>query len=70
MSDKSRTVASLLCFFLGIFGVHRFYLGKTKSGILMLCTAWMTIGIWPLIDLILIVAGKGTDVNGLPVTVW
>ena len=70
MSEKSRTVASLLAFFLGIFGAHRFYLGKTKSAILMLCVAWATLGIWPLVDFIFIVAGKGTDADGLLVTEW
>jgi len=70
MSDKSRTVDALLCFFLGVFGAHRFYEGKTKSAILMLCVAWATFGIWPIIDLIFIVAGKGTDKDGLPIKQW
>jgi TM2 domain-containing membrane protein YozV len=37
-SDKSRGVALALAVFLGYFGAHRFYAGKVKSGILMLCT--------------------------------
>ncbi len=34
VSDRSRLAAALLCFFLGVFGVHRFYVGKVGTGIL------------------------------------
>lgn len=34
----SYNIAWLLLTFLGIFGVHRFYLGKWVSGIIWLCT--------------------------------
>jgi TM2 domain-containing membrane protein YozV len=34
---KSPGIAYALWFFLGLLGAHRFYLGKTTSGILMLC---------------------------------
>ena len=33
---KSVLVAYLLWFFLGVFGLHRFYLGNVPSGLLML----------------------------------
>ena len=33
---KYRIVAALLAFFLGMLGVHRFYLGDTKNGTIML----------------------------------
>lgn len=36
ISSRSRLITSLLVFFLGIFGVHRFYLGKARSGLIML----------------------------------
>jgi len=42
LSPKSRLVALLLCFFLGPLGVHRFYVGKIGTGILML----LTLGGW------------------------
>lgn len=35
-SDKNKIVAALLAFFLGTLGVHKFYLGKTTAGIIML----------------------------------
>ena len=37
-SEKSKSVAELLCFFFGIFGAHRFYVGKIGTGFLWLFT--------------------------------
>ena len=46
-ADKSVGVAYLLWLFLGVFGVHHFYLGKVGRGIGYLLTcAWLTIGLW------------------------
>ena len=36
VSPKSRLAATLLAWFLGIFGAHRFYLGKTGTAVVML----------------------------------
>jgi TM2 domain-containing membrane protein YozV len=47
---KSKGVAYLLWFFLGIVGGHKFYLGKTGMGILYICTAGI-FGIGWFIDL-------------------
>lgn len=38
-ADKNRFVAALLALFLGTLGLHKFYLGKIKAGIIMLCVA-------------------------------
>ena len=62
-SDKSKTVALLLCFFLGVLGIHRFYVGKIGTGVLMLITLG-GLGIWNLIDFIIIVMQKFTDSEG------
>ena len=35
-AEKSKLVAALLALFLGVFGVHKFYLGCNKAGIIML----------------------------------
>ncbi len=50
--DKNKIVAALLAFFLGWIGIHKFYLGKTTAGVLMLLggtIGWITFGIIPLI---------------------
>ncbi len=65
-SPKGFIPTILLCFFLGGLGVHRFYVGKTGTGILMLLTLG-GLGIWSLIDFIMIVCGAFKDGNGLPI---
>ncbi|MBL6989570.1 MAG: TM2 domain-containing protein [Bacteriovoracaceae bacterium] len=65
VSDKGFVPAALLCLFLGGFGLHRFYVGKIGTGILMLITLG-GLGIWTLIDLILIIMGVFKDSNDLP----
>lgn len=62
-SPKSGVATILLCFFLGPLGAHRFYVGKMGTGILHLITAGC-LGIWTLIDFVMIVTGKFTDGEG------
>ncbi|MAM05467.1 MAG: hypothetical protein CMD06_05870 [Flavobacteriales bacterium] len=47
---------AVVCFFLGGLGIHRFMMGDTTNGILMLLTAGGC-GIWALIDFIRILTG-------------
>ena len=61
--EKSWIVTILLCLFLGMFGIHRFYTGKTKSAIIQLLTLG-GVGIWTFIDLIVIANQKFQDTNG------
>ncbi len=69
MSDKKILPAFLLCFFLGFLGIHRFYVGKTGSGVAQLLTCG-GLGIWALIDLIIIATGGFTDKDGNKLTQW
>ncbi|MEX1030093.1 MAG: TM2 domain-containing protein [Paenibacillaceae bacterium] len=66
-SSKSFIAALLLAFFLGTLGVHRFYVGKIGTGILMLVTLG-GLGVWVLIDFITIAIGKFTDKEGKRIT--
>ena len=66
-SRRSRMVALLLCFFLGIFGAHKFYLGKFGMGIVYLFT-YGFFGFGWLIDLFVLLLGNPKDKQGLPLT--
>ena len=75
MSDKSRLVAFLLAFLLGVFGVHRFYVGKTGSAVAMLILSLTLVGmivtgIWALADWIIILCGGFTDAQGRKIVHW
>jgi len=63
-SEKGFVPTILLCLFLGTLGIHRFYVKKIGTGILMLIT-FGALGIWALIDLIVIICGKFKDKQGL-----
>ena len=62
---KSKITALLLCLFLGFLGIHRFYVGKSGTGILYLLTMGFG-GIGVLIDFILILIGSFRDKAGQP----
>lgn len=79
VSDKSKGLAAVLCFFLGVLGIHRFYLGKGGTGFLMLLltivggittgliVGWFIIGIvglWEFIDFFRILFGAMKDGSG------
>src|SRR3954464_4275301 len=68
-SEKSRGVALALAGVLGVFGAHRFYVGKTGTGLLMLCTLGGA-GLWYLYDIIMVAGGSFRDSEGKLLSVW
>lgn len=62
---KSKTTMAIVCFFLGSLGIHRFMMGYTGIGVLMLLTAGCC-GILTLIDFIRILMGKLNMADGQP----
>lgn len=84
VSSKSKVAAILLAFFLGSFGVHRFYLGHTNSGVTMLVLTLIgtilgsclivplillfVTWVWAIVDIINIATGALTDVTGEPLS--
>lgn len=69
VSEKRNLPAFLLCFFLGMVGVHRFYVGKIGTGILQLLTLG-GVGLWWIIDLIVILCSGFTDKEGARIALW
>jgi len=89
VSPKSRAIAALLCFFLGGFGAHRFYVGNSGTAAVMLILwilgivfvltilgaivgviLFVAVGIWGLVDFIVILTGNFGDSMGRKVTRW
>lgn len=69
ISDKSRAAAALLCWFLGVIGIHRFYVGKVGTGIAQIFTLG-GLGIWALVDFIMILAGSFRDKDNRLLINW
>ncbi len=64
VDNNNKWIASiLLCWFLGVFGAHRFYNGLTGTAVLQLLTLGGC-GIWTLVDLIMIITGSFKDADG------
>ncbi len=65
-SRKSGLITLILSVFLGELGIDRFYVGKIGTGLLKLLTLG-GVGIWWLLDIILIITGNFTTKSGQPV---
>lgn len=68
-SDKRKWTAFFLCLFLGGLGMHRFYVGKIGTGVILLLLFVLLPGIGvlaALVDLIRIVVGNFRDKQGRP----
>jgi len=82
VSSKSRLAAALLAWFLGTLGLHRFYIGKVGTGLLILilgvlgwATTWVfgfgfIFSIWVFIDFVVILVGSMKDSNGRQILNW
>jgi hypothetical protein len=68
-SDYTRLPVLLLCLLFGWLGVHRFFVGKIGTGVLMMVTIG-GLGIWIVIDLILIILGEFRDRDGHRILRW
>ncbi|GAB1416252.1 TM2 domain-containing protein [Paludibacter sp.] len=64
--DNKWLITLLLCWFLGVFGIHRFYTGHTVIGVVQLLTLGGC-GIWALVDFIMIIVGSYKDADGNPI---
>ena len=63
VSDKKKYLAAILALLLGFVGAHRFYVGKTESGVFQI----ITLGgffLWAIADLIIILFGEFKDSDG------
>jgi TM2 domain-containing membrane protein YozV len=67
-SEKNWIVTLVLAIFVGTLGIDRFYSGSILLGILKLVT-FGGLGLWWLIDLIMLVTGSYKDGNGLPIAI-
>jgi TM2 domain-containing membrane protein YozV len=69
---KQKLVAGILGILIGSFGVHSFYLGNSKKGIIQIVVTLVTCGIggiWGFIEGIMILIGnQNTDAYGQPLT--
>jgi TM2 domain-containing membrane protein YozV len=86
VSLKSRLATTLLAWFLGIVGAHRFYVGKTGTAVVMLllgiagwATVWIfgfglvfliAVGVWAFVDFIFAVTGHMRDAEGRLIQKW
>ncbi len=69
VSTKSRLVAFLLCYIFGMFGAHRFYVGKKFTAVLYILTMGL-FGIGLIVDTLKIILGKFRDVEDNLITKW
>jgi len=86
ISPKSRLAVALFAVFLGFLGVHRFYLGKSASAVVMFvlgiagwCTMWLfgagilfliAVYLWALVDFVITVSGRMQDGAGRAIKNW
>jgi TM2 domain-containing membrane protein YozV len=74
VSPRSRLAALLFCILLGIFGAHRFYVGKHGTAVTLLLLSLVTLGtvgaLWAIVDAVLIALGSFRDKQGRRLLHW
>lgn len=68
-SERSRSVGLVLGMLGGVFGLHRFYAGRTQSGVIMAIT-FGGLGMWWLYDMVMLISGEFRDADDLPLRNW
>ena len=68
-SERSRSVALILGVLGGVFGFHRFYVGRPQSAVFQALTLG-GLGMWWLYDMVMILAGEFQDRDGLRIRNW
>ena len=69
VSERSRAVALILQIVGGPLGLHRFYVGRWQTGILMILTLG-GIGLWWLYDFVVLLAGEFRDADDRVLRNW
>jgi len=71
-APKQKMVAGLLGILIGSLGIHSFYMGNSKKGIIQIVATVVTcglLGIWGFVEGIMILIGNiKTDAYGVPLT--
>jgi class 3 adenylate cyclase len=69
ISTRKRLISAILALCFGVFGAHRFYAGKTGTGLAQVLTIG-GLGIWCFIDFFIILFGEFTDIDGKKIRQW
>ena len=68
-SESNKTILPIVLFLILLPTVHRFYVGKTGTGLLFFFTVG-GLGIWWIYDVIISITGNFTDKQGRKITRW
>ncbi len=60
------TTAVVCTIFLGFLGIDRMVIGRVGLGIAKLLLGWATLGVWVIVDAVLVCTGKAVDGAGRP----
>ena len=64
MRPVNKVIYIVLCLFLGVFGIHKFYAGKNLQGILYILFSWSGVPAFLCVIDIIVALFKESDRNG------